>query len=297
MLLVPSPQGAECKYYLKENVDMSNSNEKAGESLFSAYFRYLLAAAGFWVTLSLGPLYAWSIFMPHLEQEFGWTRAMVTIPFTVASLVFAFGMVPAGHIQDLKGPRPLLMVSAVLIFLGYGLSSLAHELWWIIITYGIIMGMAIATGYMAAMAGGLKWFPDMKGTATGILVGGFGASAAIFGPLVYYLIAEFGWRQTFIILGAVFAAVIALSSFIINNPLPGWKPKGWDPTNTRGIRKQSPEYTGFEFPIKEMLKTREFRLMWTHYVLILCGGFGIIVHLGYVHTSTFLTSCQLTLTE
>ncbi len=258
---------------------MASSSKTAGTPVFSAYYRYLLATAGFLVTLSLGTLYAWSIFIPHLEQEFGWTRAMVTIPFTVASLVFAFGMAPAGRIQDLKGPRPLLMVSAVLIFAGYGLSSLAHELWWIIITYGIIMGVAIATGYMSAVAAGLKWFPDMKGTATGILVGGFGASAAIFGPLVYYLNAEFGWRQTFIILGAIFAAIIAITSFVIKNPLPGWKPKGWDPTNVGGIRKHSPEYTGFEFPVKEMLKTREFWLMWTQYMLILTGGFGIIVHL------------------
>lgn len=231
------------------------------------------------VTLSLGTLYAWSIFIPHLEREFGWARATSTIPFTVASLVFAFGMTPAGRIQDLKGPRPLLLASAVLIFVGYGLSSLTRELWWIIITYGLIMGAAIAAGYMAAVAGGLKWFPDLKGTATGILVGGFGAAAAVFAPLARHLIAVYTWRSAFVILGAVFATTIFITAFIIKNPPPGWRPAGWDPSQGKGLRKRSPEFTGLEFSLNEMMRTSEFKLMWVQFILVLCGGFGIIVHL------------------
>jgi OFA family oxalate/formate antiporter-like MFS transporter len=188
-------------------------------------------------------------------------------------------MTPAGRIQDLKGPRPLLLASAALIFVGYGLSSLTQHLWWIIITYGFIMGAAIAAGYMAAVAGGLKWFPDLKGTATGILVGGFGAAAAVFAPMARHLIAVYTWRSAFVILGAVFAITILITALIIKNPPPGWVPAGWDPAQARGPRKRSPEFTGLEFSLSEMLRTSEFKLMWVHYILVLCGGFGIIVHL------------------
>jgi len=258
---------------------MKNHTTNDGGTRTPAHFRYLLAAAGFLTTLCLGTLYAWSIFMPSLQAEFGWSRATVTIPFTVAGLVFAFGMAPAGRIQDLKGPRPLVIASAVLSIVGYGLSAMSQSLWGLVISYGIIMGAAMATGYSAAVAGGLKWFPDMKGTATGILVGGFGAAAAVFGPIAHYVVGEYGWRDAFWILGAVFAALIGLCSFFIVNPPKGWRPAGWDPTKTTGIRKHSPEYTGYEFPFKTMLQTRQFWFMWTHYVLILCGGFSIIVHL------------------
>lgn len=244
-----------------------------------ANFRYLIAAAGFLTTLCLGTLYAWSIFMPSLQAEFGWSRATVTIPFTVAGLVFAFGMVPAGRIQDLKGPRPLIVFSAVASVAGYGLSAMAQNLAWLIISYGIIMGAAMAAGYSAVVAGGLKWFPDIKGTATGILVGGFGASAAVFGPIAHYAVREFGWRNAFWALGIAFAAIIALCSFVIVNPPKGWKPAGWDPSKAKGLRKPSPEYTGYEFPFKSMLQTPQFWLMWTQFILILCGGFSIIVHL------------------
>jgi len=245
----------------------------------SANFRYFLAAAGFLTTLCLGTLYAWSIFMPSLQAEFGWSRAEVTIPFTVAGLVFAFGMAPAGRIQDLWGPRPLIIASAVLSIIGYGLSSMAQSLTWLVISYGIIMGAAMATGYSGAVAGGLKWFPDMKGTATGILVGGFGAAAAVFGPVAHFAVNEFGWRTAFLLLGAIFSLIIGLCSFVLVNPPKGWRPAGWDPSKAQGIRKHSPEYTGYEFPFMEMLKTKQFWLMWTHYILILTGGFSIVVHL------------------
>ncbi|MBT9158745.1 MAG: putative MFS-type transporter YhjX [Firmicutes bacterium] len=242
-------------------------------------FRYLVAVAGFLTTLCLGTLYAWSIFMPALQAEFGWSRATVTIPFTVAGLVFAFGMLPAGRFQDLKGPRPLIIFSAVALIIGYGLSAMAQNLIWLVISYGIITGAALGAGYSAVVAGGLKWFPDMKGTATGILVGGFGASAAVFGPIAHYAIDAYGWRTAFWLLGGVFSAVVALCSFVLINPPKGWLPAGWNPSKGVGIRKPSPEYTGYEFPFKAMLATSQFWLMWLQFVLILCGGFSIIVHL------------------
>jgi len=241
--------------------------------------RFVKAIASFMITLCLGTLYAWGVFIPHLEQEFGWTRAEVTIPFTVASLVFAFGMVLTGRLLDIKGPKIMVVMSAILVLVGYGLSSMTNTLWWLIITFGLIMGASIALGYMAGVGAGIKWFPDLKGTATGILVGGFGAGAAVFGPLSHFLIAEYGWRSTFFILGVVFAIIIGLTAIVISVPPGGWIPAGWDPAKATGARKPSPEYTGAEFPFKEMLKTKEFWLMWLQYVLVLCGGFGIIVHI------------------
>jgi len=245
----------------------------------SATNRFLIAATGFLVTLCLGTLYAWSIFVPSLEAEFGWTRAMVTLPFTVAGMVFAFGMAPAGRLQDLKGPGPLLVASAVLVAAGYVASAQAQNLATLVISFGVIVGLAMASGYMA-IVGGTQVVPDMKGTATGILVGGFGAAAAVLGPLARYLSAEFGWRNAFMGLGLVFGLVVGASALIIKNPPPGWRPAGWDPNaKGAGIRKHSPEYTGYEFSLSEMLKTRQFWLMWTNFVLVLCGGFGIVVHL------------------
>lgn len=128
--------------------------------VFPSFFRYLIATTGFLVTMCFGTLYAWGVFMPHLEAEFGWTRAVVTIPFTVASIFFAFGMIFSGRILDAAGPKPLLVFSAAGVLIGYVLSAYANNLGWLMVSYGVIMGSALSAGYMAVVAGGLKWFPD-----------------------------------------------------------------------------------------------------------------------------------------
>jgi len=231
------------------------------------------------MTLCLGTLYAWPIFIPHLEAEFGWSRATVTLPFTVASVVLALGMVPAGRLQDLKGPKSLVAICAVLVLVGYVLSSFATSIVWLVITYGLILGCAIAAGYMASVGGGLKWFPDMKGTATGILVGGFGLGAAVFGPIAQQMITAFGWRESFIYLGIAFSIVIGLISLVVKNPPEGWTPAAGKSKKGKATMRVSPEFTGLEFSPQHMIKTPQFWLMWLQYFLVLSAGFSILVHL------------------
>lgn len=252
---------------------------KGGNTLRNVPYRIYVAIACFFMTLCLGTLYAWPIFIPHLEAEFGWSRATVTLPFTVASVVLSLGMVPAGRLQDIKGPKSLVAMCAVLVLIGYVLSSFATNIIWLVVTYGLILGSAIAAGYMASVGGGLKWFPDMKGTATGILVGGFGLGAAVFGPIAQQMIETVGWRQSFIILGIAFSIVIGIISLIVKNPPAGWTPQAKNGKKQGGLGRVSPEYTGLEFSPKQMLRTPQFWLMWVQYFLVLSAGFSILVHL------------------
>ncbi len=243
------------------------------------YYRYLIGGAGFVITLTLGTLYAWGVFVPTLQQFFEASRAQIMVPFSVASIVFALGMVPAGRLQDKKGPKFVSVTGGIIAGLGYILSSTAANLWELTIYFGVIGGIGIALGYSGAVAGGIKWFPDLKGTATGILVGGFGLGALVFGPIAHTLLGQIGWRYTFLILGSFFAVIIvAISALVLKNPPAGWKPEGWDPVKLKSLR--TAEYTGIDFTMTDTVKTPEFIGMWLHYFLIISGGFAIITHIG-----------------
>jgi len=76
------------------------------------HYRYLIGVAGFIVTLTLGTLYAWGVFVPTLQAFFQSSRAEIMVPFSVASIVFALGMVPAGKLQDKKGPKLVTIIVA-----------------------------------------------------------------------------------------------------------------------------------------------------------------------------------------
>src|SRR3981081_2928529 len=52
------------------------------------------------MTLALGTLYAWSVFVAPLESEFGWKRAQTSNIFTIAVVMFATSLLIAGRLQD-----------------------------------------------------------------------------------------------------------------------------------------------------------------------------------------------------
>ncbi|MDI6819479.1 MAG: MFS transporter [Candidatus Hodarchaeaceae archaeon] len=164
-------------------------------------FRWGVLATGFTINACLGILYAWSVFIPTLEEAFGWTRTEVALPFVIATLSFSFGMIFTGRLQDRPGPRTIALCGAALAGGGYMLSSLAESLPHLLITYGLIAGLGNAAGYIAAVSAGLKWFPDKRGLASGIVVGGYGLGAFVFAPVATHMIAVAGWRMTFTILG------------------------------------------------------------------------------------------------
>ena len=58
--------------------------------------RWLPVVGGVSMNLALGSLYAWSVFVLPLEQEFGWSRAETSWTFTIAIVTFAASFILAG---------------------------------------------------------------------------------------------------------------------------------------------------------------------------------------------------------
>ena len=86
--------------------------------------RWRVVVGGVSMNLALGSLYAWSVFVLPLEQEFGWTRAQTSWVFTIAIVTFAVTFIFAGRMQDVRGPRLCAFLGAVLVSLGFFLASL-----------------------------------------------------------------------------------------------------------------------------------------------------------------------------
>ncbi len=192
--------------------------------------RWIVAVgAGFLVNLMLGIVYAWSVFVKPLMAEFGWTKTMTTLPFTVFLAVFALMMVPAGRLQDKQGPRKIAMIGGVLMGLGLILASFVTSMrsnWWLILTYGVVSGAGCGFGYATPIPCVRKWFPDKPGLTVGLVVMGFGLSALFFAPVEARLIASRGLGQTFLICGSIILVVVLFAASLLRNPPEGWKPEG-----------------------------------------------------------------------
>ena len=181
--------------------------------------RWWRVVGGVSMNLALGSLYAWSVFVAPLEKEFKWKRAETSMVFTIAVVVFALTFIVAGRLQDKLGPFKISLVGAVLVSLGFFFCSYADSLTKFFIFFGVLGGLGNGFGYATPIPVMSKWFPDKRGLAVGLAVGGYGGGSAIFGPLAAsYLIPHFGWRTTFQVLGVIFFAMTAFGAFLLKNP-------------------------------------------------------------------------------
>jgi MFS transporter, OFA family, oxalate/formate antiporter len=223
------------------------------------------------MNLALGTLYAWSVFVAPLEKQFGWKRADTSMVFTIAAVVFGLSFVAAGKLQDRYGPLPCSVAGGLLISLAFYLCSFTTSLGYLYVCFGAIGGIGNGFGYATPIPVMAKWFPDKRGLAVGLAVGGYGAGSAIFGPLAQLkLIPAYGLPATFQILAAIFFVMTMVGALLLRNPPAGYKPAGWSPAAV------SRAALAVDFTPSEVLRTRTFYLMWIAYALGTSAGLMVI---------------------
>lgn len=149
--------------------------------------RWIIAVAGTVSMVCLGTVYAWSIFTQPLVASFGWSNTTTTWAFAFAIFFLGVGAVLGGRWQDRVGPRRVAVTGVLLWGLGNllaGLGTARLGPWWIYLTYGLIGGLGLGIGYITPVATVTKWFPDMRGVGSGMVVMGFGLGAFFYGNVV-----------------------------------------------------------------------------------------------------------------
>jgi OFA family oxalate/formate antiporter-like MFS transporter len=237
--------------------------------------RWWRVVGGLMMNLALGSLYAWSVFVAPLEKEFGWKRADTSMVFTWAVVVFAISFIIAGRLQDKLGPFKVSMVGCILLTVGFLACAKTDSLTYLILCFGVIVGIGNGFGYATPIPVMAKWFPDKRGLAVGLAVAGYGGGSAIFGPMAnLWLIPTYGWRTTFTVLGAVFFVMTLLGAFLLKNPPAGYRPPGWTPAPASKAAA-----TTHDFTPGQMLRTPAFYFMWIAYALGTSAGLMVISQL------------------
>jgi OFA family oxalate/formate antiporter-like MFS transporter len=237
--------------------------------------RWWRVVGGLLMNLALGSLYAWSVFVAPLEKEFGWKRADTSMVFTWAVVVFAIAFILAGRLQDKLGPFKISMVGCILLTAGFLLCAQTTSLTYLIVCFGIVVGIGNGFGYATPIPVMAKWFPDRRGLAVGLAVAGYGGGSAIFGPMAnLWLIPTYGWRTTFTVLGVVFFVMTLAGASLLKNPPAGYRPAGWTPAPASKAAA-----TTHEFTPGQMWRTPAAYFMWVAYALGTAAGLMVISQL------------------
>ena len=152
--------------------------------------RWPALVGGGLLNVALGTYYAWSVFVPALEQEFGWTRTQTSLVATIDMVMLASSFLLAGVLQNRIGPRAVATIGGLLFSAGLFLASYTQSLTMLYLTWGVMVGIGLGFGYLAPITVGSKWFPNHRGLVNGLAIGIFAAGSGIFGPIAGKLVEQ-----------------------------------------------------------------------------------------------------------
>jgi MFS family permease len=249
------------------------------------YHRWLIPPAALAVHLSIGQVYAFSVFKQHLVSHFGTSLTPIGIIFSIAIVMLGLSAAVGGTWVERNGPRKTMVVSALCWSSGFGIGALGiatNQLWLLYLGYGFLGGIGLGLGYISPVSTLIKWFPDRPGLATGLAIMGFGGGALVASPLSNGLMEYYNGGpqhiqgdaivKTFLTLGVLYLVVMLLGAFTVRVPAADWRPQGWSPAmiTTHALR------TTENVSAANALRTPQFWLLWTVLFCNVTAGIGIL---------------------
>jgi MFS family permease len=252
------------------------------------FSRWLVPPAALAVHLSIGQVYAFSVFKLPLTKVIGitkaapndWTQPQLAWIFSLAIFFLGASAAVFGRWVERVGPRKTMATAAVCFGGGFIVSAFgvwSHQLWLIYLGYGVLGGCGLGLGYISPVSTLVKWFPDRPGMATGMAIMGFGGGAFIGSNLSLLLMDHFksptsvGVGYSFIALGIIYFCYMMFGSFIVRVPAEDWKPAGYVPlTHSHGL------ITTGNVSVDQAWRTPQFWMLWIVLCFNVTAGIGIL---------------------
>jgi MFS family permease len=168
----------------------------------------VLAAAVAVVLVGVGVTFSLAIFLKPLEEEFGWSRTLISGVALVNWLVFGVGSFGWGALSDRTGTRPVVRWGAGLMGAAMLVSSQVTAAWQLYVAFGVLGAAGASAFYVPLSAAVTRWFSARRGLALAVLNCGMGLGILVVPPLARALITAVGWRATFALFGVLTLLVV-----------------------------------------------------------------------------------------
>ena len=171
------------------------------------------------IAVGTGTIFSLAVFLRPLEEEFGWTRSLISGVAFVNWVIFGVGSFVAGVLSDRIGARRVVAVGAALLGAALVASSQIRTAAQLYVAFGVIGAIGASAFYVPLSATATRWFAARRGLAMGIISSGMGLGILVVPPTARALITTLGWRATFATFGGLTWIVggVALP-YLVNRP-------------------------------------------------------------------------------
>ncbi|HEY1411850.1 MAG TPA: oxalate/formate MFS antiporter [Rhodopila sp.] len=232
------------------------------------------AAATRWIQLLMGfivmmvissPQYVWTLFVPSFQKTTGAALSEVQWTITILIVLQTWLSPVQGFLVEKLGPRLLIGVGALLSGAGWIASSSIESLWGLYASYGLLCGIGTGIVYIGIIGLMVKWFPERRGLATGVVAAGYGFGAILTTFPIDGMMKASGYQHTLFIFGSIFAAVGVVGALALRAPRDA--EVAARPALASTARSATP---------REMLKSPVFWLMFVMMSMMSTGGLMVI---------------------
>ena len=184
------------------------------------YYGYWVAAACFAIQgIGIGSFISFGVFFKPLLAEFGWSRAILSGASSVTFLFAGILGIFVGSLNDRIGPRVIMTVTSGFFGLGYLLMSQVSALWQLYFFLGVVIGIGTSSIDVIPLTTTARWFVNRRGMMTGMVKVGTGAGQLTIPLMSGLLIAAYGWRTAYMIMGAVvLVLLVSISQLLRRDP-------------------------------------------------------------------------------
>ena len=161
-----------------------------------------------WIQLVLGivammsissPQYVWTLFTKSFQDSLGVTLPAIQITFSIVIVLQTWLSPLQGYLVDKFSPRLLIAFGCALSGAGWITSAYATSLAGLYLTYGLFCGIGTGIVYIGIIGLMVRWFPDRRGFATGMVAAGYGFGAILTTFPIDSMLKSAGYQHTLVV--------------------------------------------------------------------------------------------------
>ena len=181
--------------------------------------RWIQLLLGFIVMMTISsPQYVWTLFVPSFQKTTGSILSEVQCTITILIVLQTWLAPMQGFLVERFGPKLLIGLGALMNGAGWIASSYIQTIWGLYATYGLLCGIGTGIVYIGIIGLMVKWFPDRRGLATGVVAAGYGFGAILTTFPIDSMIKASGYQHTLVVFGAVFGVLGLIGALVLRSP-------------------------------------------------------------------------------
>lgn len=152
-----------------------------------------------------------SVLIVPLEEEFGWSRATVSLAVSINLLLFGALGPFAASLMDRTGMRRMIVAALSILTVAVALTTQMSQPWQLLLLWGGMVGLGAGamSGWLSATVA-TRWFVTRRGVVVGTLTAAGATGQLIFLPLLAGIIETAGWRPAVALVAITTALVVPL---------------------------------------------------------------------------------------